>query len=149
MTRTELINRITDGQPHLNPEDMEIAVKTMLDQVRATLMHGGRIEIRAFGAFSLRRRASQVGRNPSTGAPVALSERHEPHFLPGKELRERVDIHAAAWGLRAQLASMGTSPDLGCCASRCGSWHRLWQRPKTPRGSRPGSAYLLPARPSP
>jgi integration host factor subunit beta len=94
MTRTELIDRLADGQPHLNQEDVELAVKTMLDQMSDTLAHGERIEIRGFGAFSLRRRASRVGRNPKTGAPVALPERHVPYFKPGKELRERVDVHA-------------------------------------------------------
>jgi integration host factor subunit beta len=59
-----------------------------------TLAHGERIEIRGFGAFSLRRHRSRVGRNPKTGAPVSLPDRHVPHFKPGKELRERVDLHA-------------------------------------------------------
>jgi integration host factor subunit beta len=92
MTRTELIDRLAHGQPHLNQEDVELAVKTMLEQMSQTLAHGERIEIRGFGAFSLRRRASRVGRNPRTGASVAVPERHVPHFKAGKELRERVDI---------------------------------------------------------
>jgi integration host factor subunit beta len=96
MTRTDLIDRLTHGQPHLNQEDVELAVKTMLDQMSQTLAQGERIEIRGFGAFSLRRRSSGLGRNPRTGAPVALPERHVPHFKPGKELRERVDLHASA-----------------------------------------------------
>jgi integration host factor subunit beta len=96
MTRTELIDRIRHGQPHLNQEDAELAVKTMLDQMSNALAHGQRIEIRGFGALSLRRRASRVGRNPKTGASVALPERHVPYFKPGKELRERVDVHAGA-----------------------------------------------------
>jgi integration host factor subunit beta len=59
------------------------------------LAQGERIEIRGFGAFSLRRRESRVGRNPRTGELVVLPERHVPHFKPGKELRERVDFNAA------------------------------------------------------
>ena len=94
MTQVELIERLTDGQPHLNQEDIELAVKTMLDQMSDVLAQGARIEIRGFGAFSLRRRESRVGRNPKTGALVVLPERHVPHFKPGKELRERVDFNA-------------------------------------------------------
>ena len=94
MTQVELIERLTDGQPHLNQEDIELAVKTMLDQMSDVLAQGERIEIRGFGAFSLRRRESRVGRNPKTGALVVLPERHVPHFKPGKELRERVDFNA-------------------------------------------------------
>jgi integration host factor subunit beta len=94
MTRTELIDRLTEGQPHLNQEDVELAVKTMLDQMSDVLAQGARIEIRGFGAFSLRRRESRVGRNPRTGELVVLPERHVPHFKPGKELRERVDFNA-------------------------------------------------------
>jgi integration host factor subunit beta len=59
-----------------------------------TLAHGGRIEIRGFGSFSLHRRRSRVARNPKTGEPVALPDRQVPHFKPGKELRERVDFQA-------------------------------------------------------
>jgi integration host factor subunit beta len=94
MTRTELIERLTQAQPHLNHEDVAFAVKTILDQMSDTLAHGGRIEIRGFGSFSLHRRRSRVARNPKTGEPVALPDRQVPHFKPGKELRERVDFQA-------------------------------------------------------
>ena len=96
MTRAELIDRLIQGQPHLSQEDVELAVKTMMDQMSAALARGERIEIRGFGAFSLRRRESRVGRNPRTGEPVALPERHVPYFRPGKELRDRVNFAAAA-----------------------------------------------------
>jgi integration host factor subunit beta len=82
------------GSRILKQVDVELAVKTMLDQTSETLAHGERTEIRGFGAFLLRRRASRVGRNPKTGTPVVLPDRHVPHFKPGKELRERVDVHA-------------------------------------------------------
>jgi integration host factor subunit beta len=91
MTRTELVDRLSRRQTHLNHEDVAFAVKTLLDQMSDTLAHGGRIEIRGFGAFSLHRRRSRVSRNPLTGASVALPDRHVPHFKPGKELRERVN----------------------------------------------------------
>jgi nucleoid DNA-binding protein len=66
MTRNELIDRLNQGQPHLSHEDVAFAVKTLLDQMSDTLAHGGRIEIRGFGAFSLHRRRSRVSRNPLT-----------------------------------------------------------------------------------
>jgi integration host factor subunit beta len=96
MTRTELIERLAHRQPDLKQEDVELAVKTLLGQMSETLVHGGRIEIRGFGAFSLRRREPRIGRDPRTGGPVMVPERHVPHFKPGKELRERVDVHAVA-----------------------------------------------------
>jgi integration host factor subunit beta len=94
MTRTELIERLAMAQPQLKREDVEFAVKTILGQMREALAHGERIEIRGFGAFSVRRRRSRIGRNPLTGDPVALPDRHVPHFKAGKELRERVNLHA-------------------------------------------------------
>jgi len=71
-----LIDRLTDGQPHLNQEDVELGVKTIVDQMSDVLAQGERIEIRGFGAFSLRRRESRVGRNPRTGELVVLPEHH-------------------------------------------------------------------------
>lgn len=96
MTRTELIDRVIEKQPHLSQVDVELAVKTMLDQMSATLARGERIEIRALGSFSLGQREPRVGRNPRTGEPVALPERHVPYFRAGKELRDRVNLAAAA-----------------------------------------------------
>jgi integration host factor subunit beta len=96
MTRTELIERLTRSQAHLDCDDVEFAVKAILEQMSDTLAHGGRVEIRGFGSFSLHRHRSRVARNPKTGEPVALPERHVPHFKAGKELRERVDLHAGA-----------------------------------------------------
>jgi integration host factor subunit beta len=92
MTRTELIERLTQAQRHLNHEDVAFAVKILLEQMREALAQGERIEIRGFGSFSVRRHRSRVGRNPKTGAPVSVPDRHVPHFKPGKELRERVDF---------------------------------------------------------
>jgi integration host factor subunit beta len=100
MTRTELIDRLNHGQPHLNHEDVAFAVKTILDQMSDALACGERIEIRGFGSFSLHRRRSRVGRNPKTGTPVAIPDRQVPHFRPGKELRERVNAHTEAQSAR-------------------------------------------------
>ena len=90
MTKSELIEAPGLRQSHLKAEDVDLAVKTMLEQMSGALAHGDRIEIRGFGSFSLHYRPPRIGRNPKTGDSVALPGKHVPHFKPGKELRERV-----------------------------------------------------------
>ena len=92
MTKSELIEKLAQKQPQLAYRDIELAVKTVLELMTQQLASGERIEIRGFGSFSLHYRPGRVGRNPKTGAPVSLPEKHVPHFKPGKELRERVDL---------------------------------------------------------
>lgn len=91
LTKSELIERIADRQSQLSPKDVELAVKTLIEEMADSLAGGGRIEIRGFGSFSLHFRAPRVGRNPKTGASVELHGKYVPHFKPGKELRERVN----------------------------------------------------------
>lgn len=91
LTKSELIERIAERQSQLSPKDVELAVKTLIEQMADSLAGGGRIEIRGFGSFSLHFRAPRVGRNPKTGASVELHGKYVPHFKPGKELRERVN----------------------------------------------------------
>jgi len=91
MTKSELIERLVDRHEQLSVKDVELAVKTMLDQMTESLSHGDRIEIRGFGSFSLHYRAPRVGRNPKTGESVSLTAKYVPHFKPGKELREQVN----------------------------------------------------------
>lgn len=91
MTKSELIECITAQQPHLLPNDVELAVKVILEQMANALCHGERIEVRGFGSFSLHYREPRVGRNPKTGEPVQLDAKHVPHFKPGKELRFAVN----------------------------------------------------------
>lgn len=91
MTKSELIERIAGKQTQLSAKDVELAVKGVLETMSQVLAEGGRIEIRGFGSFSLHYRVPRIGRNPKTGAPVALSGKHVPHFKPGKELRDRVN----------------------------------------------------------
>ncbi len=79
-------------QHYLSAEDVELVVKTIVDHLTDVLARGERIEIRGFGAFSLRTRKSRVARNPRTGEPVAVLAKRIPYFRPGKELRERVDF---------------------------------------------------------
>ena len=91
LTKSELIERIAAEQTQLSPRDVELAVKTLIEEMANSLAEGGRIEIRGFGSFSLHFRAPRVGRNPKTGASVELHGKYVPHFKPGKELRERVN----------------------------------------------------------
>ncbi len=91
MTKSELIERVALRQSQLSQKDVELAVKTMIEEMSQTLATGGRIEIRGFGSFSLHYRAPRIGRNPKTGESVDLSGKYVPHFKPGKELRDRVN----------------------------------------------------------
>lgn len=91
MTKSELIERLEREQNLLSGEDVELAVKTLVERMSDALAQGERIEIRGFGSFTLHFRAPRIGRNPRTGDPVSLPARYVPHFKPGKELRQRVD----------------------------------------------------------
>jgi integration host factor subunit beta len=93
MTKSELIEVIAKKQRHLPAKDVELAVKHLLELMGNSLAAGERIEIRGFGSFSLHYRPPRMGRNPKTGEAVALSGKHVPHFKPGKELRERVNVN--------------------------------------------------------
>jgi len=90
MTKSELIEILSQRQAHLKSEDVDLSVKALLDMMGGALADGERIEIRGFGSFSLHYRPPRLGRNPKTGESVALAGKHVPHFKPGKELRERV-----------------------------------------------------------
>ena len=91
MTKSELIERIVSQQGMLSSKDVELAIKTMLEQMAQALATGERIEIRGFGSFSLHYRAPRIGRNPKTGQSVSLDGKYVPHFKPGKALRDRVN----------------------------------------------------------
>lgn len=90
MTKSELIELLARRQPHLKADDVDLAVRAILQMMGGALASGQRIEVRGFGSFSLHYRPPRTGRNPRTGETVALPGRHVPHFKPGKELRERV-----------------------------------------------------------
>lgn len=91
MIKSELIDRLAEANPHLYHRDVERVVNTILDGVTDALARGERVELRGFGAFSVRRRPARTGRNPRTGESVSVKEKHVPFFKTGKELRERVD----------------------------------------------------------
>jgi integration host factor subunit beta len=95
MTKSELIEILATKNSHLIHKDVELAVKSLLEQMSCALASGQRIEIRGFGSFSLHYRPPRMGRNPKTGESVALAAKYVPHFKPGKELRERVNAGLA------------------------------------------------------
>ena len=91
MIRSELIQIITDQNPHLYQRDVKRIVNTVFDEITNAMANGDRVELRGFGAFSVKRRDARVGRNPRTGASVDVEEKHVPFFKTGKLLRDRLN----------------------------------------------------------
>ncbi len=91
MTKSELIQRIAELNPHLYHRDVERIVTTVFEEISEALARGDRVELRGFGAFSVKQRDARVGRNPRTGAAVQVAEKHIPFFKTGKLLRERMN----------------------------------------------------------
>ncbi len=94
MIKSELIERLAEDHPHLYRKDMERIVNTVLEGIIQALERGERVELRGFGAFSVRNRPPRQSRNPRNGAPVRVREKHVPFFKTGKQLRERIDGRA-------------------------------------------------------
>ncbi len=92
MTKSELIQRIAELNPHLYHRDVERIVTTVFEEISGALSRGDRVELRGFGAFSVKRRDARIGRNPRTGDAVNVAEKHIPFFKTGKLLRERLNI---------------------------------------------------------
>ena len=105
MTRSDLVEALAARFAQLTQRDAEVAVKSILDAMNVALVRGHRIEIRGFGSFSINRRPPRVGRNPRSGASVAIPEKRVPHFKPGKALREAVDARTRE--LQAQARRLG------------------------------------------
>lgn len=91
MIKSELVQKISEQYPHLFQRDVEKIVNAILDEITSALSRRDRVELRGFGAFSVRRRDARVGRNPRTGAHVDVSEKFVPLFKTGKQLRERLN----------------------------------------------------------
>lgn len=92
MIKSELIAQLASENPHLTQKDIERVVGVILEQMTQALESGGRVELRGFGAFSVRSRPARDGRNPRTGEKVAVKAKHVPFFKSGKELRERLNL---------------------------------------------------------
>ena len=91
MIRSELIQKIADENPHLYQRDVERIVNTIFDEVTGAMARGDRVELRGFGAFSVKRRDARTGRNPRTGETVEVEQKHVPFFKTGKLLRDRLN----------------------------------------------------------
>ena len=91
MIKSELVQAIASRNPHLYQRDVENIVNAILDDITQALSRGDRVELRGFGAFSVKHRKSRVGRNPRTGDQVPVDEKWVPFFKTGKELRERLN----------------------------------------------------------
>ena len=91
MTKSELILRLAERNPHLYQRDVERIVSTIFDEISAALARGDRVELRGFGAFSVKNRDARTGRNPRTGETVYVAKKSVPFFKVGKDLRERLN----------------------------------------------------------
>ncbi len=91
MIRSELIQTITDDNPHLFQRDVERIVNTIFEEITDALARGERVELRGFGAFSVKQRDARVGRNPRTGEAVDVDAKSVPFFKTGKLLRDRLN----------------------------------------------------------
>ncbi len=94
MIKSELVQRIADRNPHLYLRDVEKIVNAILDEITKALASGNRVELRGFGAFSVKQRGARQARNPRTGAQVAVDGKAVPFFKTGKEMRERLNRDA-------------------------------------------------------
>jgi integration host factor subunit beta len=91
MIKSELVQRIAGQNPHLYQRDVENIVNAILGEIVSALARGDRVELRGFGAFSVKNRRARAGRNPRTGAHVAVDQKSVPFFKTGKEMRERLN----------------------------------------------------------
>ncbi len=91
MIRSELVQVIADENPHLYQRDVERIVSTVFDQIIEAMARGDRVELRGFGAFSVKKRDARIGRNPRTGEAVQVDEKYVPFFKTGKALRDRLN----------------------------------------------------------
>jgi len=98
MIKSELVQRISEHSPHLYQRDVENIVNAILDEIVAALARGDRVELRGFGAFSVKNRPARSGRNPRTGEHVPVDQKCVPFFKTGKEMRERLNRNGSTDG---------------------------------------------------
>ena len=99
MIKSELIQKVAAANPHLYQRDVERIVNVILDEIIDSLARGDRVELRGFGAFTVKHRAARQGRNPRTGQTVFVEEKYVPFFKTGKELRERLNKNYQGGGI--------------------------------------------------
>ena len=91
MIRSELEQKIADDYPHLMHRDVVKITGIVFEQITSAMARGQRVELRGFGAFSVKQRDARMGRNPQTGEPVSVEEKHVPYFKTGKLLFDRLN----------------------------------------------------------
>ncbi|MDH3701310.1 MAG: integration host factor subunit beta [Alphaproteobacteria bacterium] len=94
MTKSQLIQKIAELNPHLYQRDVERIVSTIFDEISAALADGDRVELRGFGAFSVKVRDARQGRNPRTGETVQVARKAVPFFKTGKQLRDMLNVNS-------------------------------------------------------
>ena len=114
MIKSELVQRIAEHNPHLYQRDVENIVNAILDEIVAALARGDRVELRGFGAFSVKHRPARAGRNPRTGEHVPVDQKSVPFFKTGKEMRERLNRENATSEASASSSAWAT-----CSAASC------------------------------
>lgn len=108
MIKSELVQKLADENPNLFHRDIERVVSIFFQEIADSLARGERVELRGFGAFSVKHRMARTGRNPRSGEPVEIEEKRAPFFKSGKELRDRLNAQAAAEA-SGDASSSGTS----------------------------------------
>ena len=118
MIKSELIQKIAAANQHLYHRDIERIVNVVFNEIVEALARGDRVELRGFGAFTVKHRAPRVGRNPRTGAAVSVAEKFVPFFKTGKDLRERLNARSgsrqSAVGSRRRLLLSAALPIAYC-----------------------------------
>ncbi|MEM8854425.1 MAG: integration host factor subunit beta [Pseudomonadota bacterium] len=113
MIKSELVTRLAAQNPHLFQRDVEAIINAILDEIADALHDRNRVELRGFGAFSVRVRGARTGRNPRTGDPVEVEEKAVPFFRTGKEMRDRINtvpVKATRKKAKPKRASAGARP---------------------------------------
>ena len=143
MIKSELIARIADGNHHLFNKDIERIVNVILDEIIDALARGDRVELRGFGAFTVKHRKPRTGRNPRTGEAVTVEEKFVPFFKTGRELRERLNRNGKAAGKStAKPAAKGGGKQVGNMIKPIG-------KPISKPIKEPAKASVKPASPAP
>ena len=124
MIKSELVQRIAGQNPHLYQRDIENIVNAVLGEITAALARGDRVELRGFGAFSVKHRPARTGRNPRTGAHVSVDQKSVPFFKTGKEMRERLNKASSRASLMPAPSGVTGMPGMtarsrGMIARRC------------------------------
>jgi len=110
MNRAELVQRLWEANRHLTRRDAEVIVAVIFDEIATSLVRGERVELRRLGAFSIRKHAARIGRNPKTGEAVAVGEKHHIHFKTSRPLHDRLQTQINAEAQRKQDLSPERAP---------------------------------------